>query len=95
MDPCPVIGVFGVSPMGQRLAGGLQANAVAFMTLLARRMILRQWKSEKPPPFKLWVKEVLSMIPLEKLRYSRSGSKDKYVKTWTPFIDFVESIPFT
>ena len=63
IDLCPVIAVFGVSPPEERLTG-LQANAVAFTTLLARRLILRQWKSDKSPSFKQWVKEVLSMIPL-------------------------------
>ena len=65
----------------------LQVNAVALTTLLARRLILRQWRSEIPQSFKQWVKEVLGMSPLEKIRYNRSGSEDKYIKTWSPFIE--------
>ena len=93
IDPCPIIAIFGVSSPDEQICGHT-ANAVAFMTLLARRLILRQWKSEKPPSIKQWIKEVLSMIPLEKLRYSHrttKHAKEKFIRTWSPFIEFVEN----
>lgn len=94
VDPDPVIAIFGTAPSEEHFTT-LQMNAIAFLTLMARRLILMQWKSVRPPSFKHWVKEVLSMIPLEKLRYSRNGSKDRFIKTWTPFIEFIENISFT
>lgn len=94
VDPDPLIAVFGTAPSEEQFTT-LQLNAIAFLTLMARRLILMQWKSVKPPSFKHWVKEVLSMIPLEKLKYSRGGSKDRFIQTWTPFIEFIENTTLT
>lgn len=54
VNPDPTVAIFGVFPSEE------QANAVAFITLLARRQILLHWKSVRPPSFRHWVKEVLS-----------------------------------
>ena len=71
-----------------------QSNAVAFASLMARRLILLNWKSKKPPSFSQWLKEVLSFIPLEKLRYKVKGASKNFVLAWTPLIAFAEEHPF-
>ena len=94
VNPDPTVAIFGVFPSEEPFTVP-QVNAVAFITLLARRQILLLWKSVTPPSFRHWIKEVLSVIPLEKLRYNRSNLRDRYIKTWAPFIEFVENVSFT
>lgn len=93
VNPDPVIAIFGTTPLEEHFIS-LQMNAITFLTLKAQRLILIQWRSANPPSFIHWVKEVLAMIPIEKLRYSRNGNKDTFIKTWTPFIEFIEKISF-
>lgn len=91
VSPCPLVGLFGVVPDHLGLTRA-QSNSVAFLTLLARRLILIKWKDCKPPTFTHWVKDVLYFLKLEKIRYSLKGSAKKtYYKTWGPFLDYVRT----
>lgn len=67
MELVPTIAVCGVVQSKEQLTKP-QANAIAFASPLAQRLIPLQWKSSRPPSFKQWVEEMLSMIPPEKLR---------------------------
>ncbi len=51
IDPNPVTALFGILPESVQLKI-LQAVNVAFATLLARRLILMNWKSAAPPPYR-------------------------------------------
>lgn len=44
-------------------------RVVAFTTLLARRVILLKWKRALPPSHNSWLREVLTHIKLEKVRF--------------------------
>jgi len=46
-------------------------KALAFTTLLVRRLILLKWKHASPSSFDTWLKEVFACIKLEKLEYHR------------------------
>lgn len=94
VDPGPVIAVFGILPSEKHFTT-LQMNVTAFLMLMARRLILMQWNAVRPASVKHWVKEMLSMTPLEKLKYSCNSNKDRFIKTWTPFIEFIENVSFT
>lgn len=50
IPPYPVTAVFGIMS-GEVQISTSQARAIAFASLLARRLILRQWKSAKSPSF--------------------------------------------
>lgn len=93
IDHNPITAIFGVIP-NQYGLNSYQSNAVAFLSLLARRLILQKWKDARPPSFIQWVKEVMMCLQLEKLRYCLRGAQNKYYKTWTPFIEYVEKLPF-
>lgn len=94
VDPNPFTTVFGVLPNRQGLTSA-QKSAVAFLSLMARRLILRKWKDVQPPSFIQWVREMMLSLQMEYLRYSLQGSTNKYQKTWAPFISYVEGLPFT
>ena len=88
--PNPLSAIFGIPPDGN-LSGSLK-QALAFTTLLARRLILLKWKLSHPPSHDHWVREVLYNLKLEKLRFSLKGSISKFRKTWSPFLTLVDTI---
>lgn len=85
--------IFGVPPPGRKVSN-LQANVLAFASLLARRLILFNWKSNSAPSFLQWLRDVLSFLALEKLRYKICKVHRNFTQTWSPFIEFVEGFPF-
>ena len=94
LAPTSSLPFFGVLLLDQK-ATMHQANAIAFASLLARRLVLFHWKSAKPHSFMQWVKEVMPSLPLEKVRYTVHGSRQKFNLTWSPLIQYVESLSFT
>ena len=93
IDPNPITAIFGVIS-NQFDLNSYQTNAVAFCSLLARKLILLKWKDAHPPFFIQWVREVMMCPQIENLRYCLRGSQNKYYKTWGPFITYVEKLPF-
>ncbi len=87
ISPNPIMAIFGTSPEGITLSTN-QANMVAFVTLLARKLILVNWRSPKAPTHKYWPEEVLAHLKLEKLRYSSQGCTKKLYNVWQPFMDY-------
>ena len=85
--------IFGIIPPDCS-ATSPQSNAVAFASLLARRLILLNWKSKTAPYVSQWSKDVLSFLPLEKLRYKVRNANKNFILAWSPFIDFVGECPF-
>ena len=88
--PCPIIGLFGATPEHLGLTRA-QSNSIAFLTLLARRLVLIKWKDCKPPTFTHWVKDALYFLKLEKIRHSLKGSANNYNKIGGPFLDYVKT----
>lgn len=67
---------------------------IAFVTLLARRLILLKWKSRTPPSHIHWIRDVLNFAKLEKIRHLLRGSQAKFSKTWDPFFEYVGKLTF-
>ncbi len=61
-----LMAVFGVVPDTIKLTT-LQADSVAFATLLARRLILMNWKSAVPPTYRQWVLDLLHALKMKKI----------------------------
>jgi len=62
---------------------------LAFCTLLARRLILCQWKDSSPPTYSQWITEDMQHLKL-KMRYSLQGSILKSYAIWQPSFTFME-----
>lgn len=92
MVPSPSISIFGV-PEEFSSFTNKENNVIAFASLVARRRILLQWKDQKPPSSQSWLKDLMSFLYLEKIKYSIRGCSDKFSKTWDPILSFVNSIP--
>ncbi|XP_058262277.1 uncharacterized protein LOC131363589 [Hemibagrus wyckioides] len=87
--PNPLSAIFSMSLITD--LPGAAKQALAFTTLLARKLILLRWKLAHPPSHKHWVKEVLYNLQLEKLRFSLRSSVGKFHKTWDPFLEVTTS----
>lgn len=65
-------------------------DRVRFGTLVAKRLILNDWKATDPPSFSRWLREMVSGMQLERLHSSRSTitSVDSDC-TWGPIIEHI------
>ena len=93
-DPTAFTALFGVLPPTLQLPK-YKADFVAFVSFLARHLILLRWKSSVPPSHSSWIKDILQFVKLEKVRCSIHGSLSKFNKTWDPFFAHVEGLTFT
>lgn len=65
---------------------------IAFTSWLARLLIILIWKEQTPPTFSRWIRDTMSFLKLEKIRYTLKGSIQSSERTWTPFLTYYESI---
>ncbi len=77
IEPHPVTALFGILPESVQL-NILQAVSVAFATLLARRLILMNWKSAAPPPYRQCVFDFLHALRMEKIRFAIKQKPKKF-----------------
>ena len=63
-EPNGITALFGIS---QLPVPELQADLIAFVTLLARRLILMRRKSPTPPSHAQWIKEIINNLQLEQI----------------------------
>ncbi len=92
VKPSPHIAIFGY-PEDYDRYNSTQLDLLAFTSLLARRRLLFHWKSTKPPSSTQWLRDVMSLLKLEKIRYSRGADSGKFHRKWQPFLTFFKSLP--
>ena len=80
--------IFGASPDQLKLSK-TQSDSIAFVTFIARRLILLNWKDPHPPTFTHWIEDVLYFLKLEKIKHSLRGSVKRFFELWNPFITHV------
>ena len=88
--PSAKAAVFGILPNG--FPAHIQ-RVVAFTSLLARRLILFQWKDATPPSHNQWIITVMQNIKVEKIGNTISGITGRFHKTWDPFLNVVNNLP--
>ena len=60
---------------------------------IAKKCIAIKWKSDLPVPVGMWLSEVRSCIPMEKITYSIRNKTDCFSRIWQPFISYMENLP--
>lgn len=63
---------------------------VAYGMVIAKRCILKMWKSDSPPKFEAWLRELVGILHIEKLRYEISGNLQKFHGVWRPILEHLE-----
>ncbi|XP_027881709.1 uncharacterized protein LOC114149798 [Xiphophorus couchianus] len=85
--PDPQIALFGHSPSLRNCSISMQTTVVYGM-VIAKKVILRLWKTDKVPQFKMWLSNFTEIIHLEKLRYV-VGFSNKFCSIWQPVLDYL------
>lgn len=67
---------------------GSEALAISFSTLLARKLLLHSWKSEKVPTFEMMLNEQGNVLHLEKMKYILSTREEIFLK-FQPFLNLM------
>ena len=85
IQPNHDLAIFGCSVTTTHLPRNVQ---MAWRTgmVVARKLILLTWKSTTPPCFAHWLREMLSVIQMEKLCMHKPNAQNRFQKTWGPFL---------
>uniref|UniRef100_A0A671WYB0 Reverse transcriptase domain-containing protein n=1 Tax=Sparus aurata TaxID=8175 RepID=A0A671WYB0_SPAAU len=83
----PHIGIFGL-PEEYTQYSTKELEVIAFTSLIAKRHLLLNWKSTTAPSSTQWIKEAMSFLKVEKIRYSRRGNLKKFYNKWQSFMNF-------
>lgn len=66
------------------------AKLIGILLYMARKTILKFWIHKDTPTLDDWYKEVMSIIPLEKLTYSLHDNLEGFTRVWQPVFDAVD-----
>ena len=86
IDPDPLLAMFGHVTFNPSIKSS-EGRAISLCTLLAKRLILQQWKSESSPSFKQWLRDLGNVLHMERIRYSIIKKDDLFMKIWQPLLD--------
>uniref|UniRef100_A0A3B3E0S0 Reverse transcriptase domain-containing protein n=1 Tax=Oryzias melastigma TaxID=30732 RepID=A0A3B3E0S0_ORYME len=91
LRPEAELAIFGCSQTIKNIPATMQRPLELGM-IVAKRLILQEWKSPVAPSFQQWITDMLSIIQMEKLRYSRNCSLTTFPDTWGPFLSHLEAV---
>ena len=77
--PDSLLMILGCSKFSLTLPSSLQ-QALMFGMVVAKPVILRDWKSASPPCFKKWLNDMISCIYLEEIRFTLSDAHHKFLE---------------
>ncbi|KAF3850911.1 hypothetical protein F7725_012683 [Dissostichus mawsoni] len=83
LKPDPLVAILG-STGDTNLNYGSDKWPVFLGAVLAKKLILRFWKSDAVPTFEMWLREVGEILYLEKLRFKNAGRGRVFDKAWAP-----------
>lgn len=86
--PDPSIALFGYSLLLLDQSLSVE-NTLMYGMVIAKRLILRLWKSEAAPTFKDWLSELTGVLHLERLRYDLSNRLKIFYRIWQPILDHI------
>lgn len=55
--------------------------------MIAKRCVLKLWMSDLAPKFETWLRELMSILHVERLRYELSGNPLKFYRIWSPVLE--------
>lgn len=73
--------IFGVQGEGEQTLINKHKNIIVFSTFLAWRRILMDWTSPHPQNSSLWLRDLVSFLKLEKVKFSLPGHPEKLKST--------------
>lgn len=67
-------------------------QSLCFGAILAKRLILRHWKSDNVPSIEMWMRELSEALCMEKLRYKNAGRQAIFDKVWEPVLKYLKDL---
>ncbi len=62
-----------------------ERQAILFGMIIAKRVLLRMWKTDFAPKFEMWGRDLVSMLVVERLRYINNDKSEVFDKTGPDF----------
>ena len=82
--------ILGIHPTHFKLAAN-QVKVLDFGLLQARRAVVLSWKSLEPPTLRMWHRELMNCIGLERLTYITRGRQNDFVQLWETYMNALET----
>ena len=60
------------------------------LRFLAKKCILTLWKTENIPTEHMWMAQIMSLIPLERLKYEMQDKAEVFLEVWSPVLYLLE-----
>ncbi|KAL0149606.1 hypothetical protein M9458_055133 [Cirrhinus mrigala] len=92
LEPDPLIALFGTAGEDDMYFTAIKRRILSFASLLASRAVLLRWKDAAPPTHAQWLRDIMTCLDLEKIRYSVCDSNKKFEKVWGPFLKYFENL---
>ena len=92
LEPNPLVALFGTTGEDDVLLTSSKCRTLSFASLLARRAVLLRWRDAAPPTHTQWLRDIMSCLNLEKIRYSVTGCNEKFKKVWGPFLKHFQTL---
>lgn len=91
IDLDPRIAVLGIIK-SETVTNRADQTMILFVCLLARRLILLNWKQKAAPTYKNLMRDIMKHLDLEKIRFSLKNKEEKFSEIWQPFINYFGDI---
>ena len=88
INPNPLMAIYGIQCEGDHLPRA-QSDCIAFVTHLARGIILHNCKQSALPSYKHWVRDTQQLLKLEKIRLALRRPDVNFSRIWQPFITYL------
>lgn len=89
ISPEPRLAMFGC--VQTRTIPGIMRQPLELGMMVAKRLILKEWKSPTPPHFNVWLSEMMSLIQMER-HLIRTYSANTLSKMWDPFLSHLHEV---
>ena len=60
------------------------------LRFLAKKCLLTLWKTENIPTEHMWMAQITSLLPLERVKYEMQDKADVFLEVWSPVLDLLE-----
>ena len=87
LEPSPLVAILGVTSVLNGI-NKFESQAISLGMVVAKKMILLNWKLEYIPTYEIWIRELMNVLHLEKLRFSSNNRTHLFTQIWNPVIEF-------
>lgn len=87
-EPNPLAAVLGATNV-LLTVDKYESQAIAYGMIVARKLILLLWKSDSVPTYVMWIRELMNVLHLERLRFSSKNKVQIFNRIWSPVLEYL------